>query len=430
MSYRSFEGSPPVTSLPRRADVAVVGGGVVGLCAAYELAAHGREVVVIDRGPIARGSAAGNAGLVTPSHLIPMAAPGVLSGVVRGMIRRTGPVTVRPSIDPAYLRWMVRFARNCTARAAHAGSVALRDLGFLSADLVVDWIERDGIDCDYRKLGLLYVYGDEAAFAAGRHEADTMERYGVTVERYGAAELHELEPALDEKVIGGFRCVDDAGLDPARFMSGIVSVLSGRGVAFVPHTGLMDLRTSGGAVDRLVTSRGDLVADEVVIATGAWTPGVAALLGESVPVQAGKGYSMTVAAPSQGPRNNLLIGDRWVAVNPIGDKLRMSGWLELGRLDTRPSLRRLAQIEANARSRVRLDPELTVLERWAGLRPVTPDGLPIIGRSPGWANVTYAVGHGKLGLSLGPVTGRLVAQIVCDRPTDLALDPVSPRRFS
>ena len=358
-----------------------------------------------------------------------MAAPGVLSGVVRGMIRRTGPVTVRPSIDPAYLRWMVRFVRNCTSRAADAGAVALSALGVLSAEMVADWIQSDEIDCDYRRLGLLYVYGNPAALAAGLHEADTMERYGVTIERYGIAELRELEPTLNEKIVGGFRCVDDAGLDPARFMSGIVSVLSERGVAFVPQTGLLDFRTSGGAVERLMTSRGDLEADEVVIATGAWTPRVAALLGESVPVQAGKGYSMTVAAPSQGPRNNLLIGDRWVAVNPIGDKLRMSGWLELGRLDTRPSLRRLAQIEANARSRVRLDPELTVLERWAGLRPVTPDGLPIIGRSPGWRNVTYAVGHGKLGLSLGPVTGRLVAQTVCNQPTELELAPYSPRRF-
>ena len=130
MSNRSSEVSPPVRSLPRSADVVVIGGGVVGLCSAYELAAHGRQVVVIDEGPIARGSAAGNAGLITPSHLIPMAAPGVMSGVVRGMIRRTGPVTVRPSIDPSYLRWMVRFARNCTSRAADAGTVVLRALGF------------------------------------------------------------------------------------------------------------------------------------------------------------------------------------------------------------------------------------------------------------------------------------------------------------
>ena len=139
---------------------------------------------------------------------------------------------------------------------------------------------------------------------------------------------------------------------------------------------------------------------------------------------------MTVAKPRLGPRMNILIGDRWAAVNPMGDRLRMSGWLELGRLDTKPSLERLARIEANVRSRVRLDPTLTVLERWAGIRPVTPDGIPIIGPAQRWSNVTYAVGHGKLGLSLGPVTGRLVAQTVCGLPTDLDLGPFSPTRFS
>ena len=429
MSEKSYGGTAHADSMPERADVVVVGGGVVGLCVAYELAAHGREVVVIDRGRVARGSAAGNAGLITPSHMIPIAAPGVLSGVVKGMIRRTGPVTVRPSLDPSYLRWMVRFARHCNSRAAHAGAVALAALGFLSADLAVRWIRREGIDCSYQQSGLLYAYGDQAAFEASRHEADTMERYGITIERYNAAELREQEPALHEGVVGGFRCVEDAGLDPARFMSGLVEVLAERGVTFVPGTELLDFRTSDGGVERLVTSRGELAPDQVVIATGAWTPRVSALLGESIPIQAGKGYSMTVAAPRQGPRNNILLGDRWVAVNPIGDQLRMSGWLELGRLDTRPSLRRLAQVEANVRSRVHLDRELTVLERWAGLRPVTPDGLPIIGRSPGWSNVTYAVGHGKLGLSHGPATGRLVAQIIFDQPTELDLEPFSPHRF-
>ena len=419
-----------VSTIPGETDVAVIGGGVIGLCTAYELVAHGREVVVIDQGPIARGSTAGNAGFIVPSHVIPLAAPGVLPGVVRGMLRRTGPVTARPSLDPAYLNWIVRFVRNCTRKAAHTGAVTLAALGFLSAELAVQWIVEEGIECGYRPDGLLHVYGDARALAGAKHEAAEMEHYGVAIEMFGAAEIRDLEPALNDEVIGGFLCVDDGGLDPAQFLSSLASVLTARGVRLVPHTEVLGFGTSATAVEDLVTSRGNLVVDQVVVATGAWTPKVASFLGESLPVQAGKGYSMTVAKPRLGPSMNILIGDRWAAVNPMGDQLRMSGWLELGRLDTKPSLKRLAQIEANVRSRIRLDPTLTVLERWAGIRPVTPDGIPIIGPAPRWSNVTYAVGHGKLGLSLGPVTGRLVAQMVCDLPTDLDVGPFSPTRFS
>ena len=418
------------STIPGEADVAVIGGGVIGLCTAYELVARGREVVVLDKGPIARGSAAGNAGFIVPSHVIPLAAPGVLPGVFKGMLRRTGPVTARPSLDPDYLRWILRFVRNCTRKAAHRGAVTLTALGFLSAELMVRWIAEEGMDCGYRPGGLLHVYGDEKVLASARHEAAEMEQHGVAIEMFGAAEIHELEPALNDEVIGGFQCVDDGGLDPARFLSSLASILAERGVRFAPQTELLGFTTSATAVDQLVTSRGNLAADQVVVATGAWTPRVASFLGDSIPVQPGKGYSMTVARPRLGPRLNILIGDRWAAVNPMGDQLRMSGWLELGRLDTRPSLDRLAHIEANVRSRIRLDPDLTVLERWAGIRPVTPDGIPIIGPTPRWSNVTYAVGHGKLGLSLGPVTGRMVAQMLCGLPTDLDPGPFSPTRFS
>ena len=423
---RSF----PASTLPGEADVAVIGGGVIGLCTAYELVEHGREVVVIDKGPIARGSAAGNAGFIVPSHVIPLAAPGVLPGVLKGMLRRTGPVTARPSLDPAYLRWILRFVRNCTRKASHRGAVTLAALGFLSAELMVQWIAKESLDCGYRPDGLLHVYGDAKVLAGAKREAAEMEHYGVAIEMFGAAEIRELEPTLNDEVIGGFLCVDDGGLDPARFLSSLASVLIGRGVRFAPHTELLGFGTSATAVENLVTSRGNLAVDQVVVATGAWTPKVASRLGDSIPVQAGKGYSMTVAKPRLGPRMNILIGDRWAAVNPMGDQMRMSGWLELGRLDTRPSLDRLAQIEANVRSRIRLDPDLTVLERWAGIRPVTPDGIPIIGSAHRWSNLMYAVGHGKLGLSLGPVTGRLVAQMVCGLPTDLDVMPFSPTRFS
>lgn len=399
------------------------------MCVAYELVRRGREVVVIDKGRVARGSAVGNAGFIVPSHVIPMAAPGVLPGVIKGILRRTGPVAARPGLDPDYLRWVLRFARSCTREAAHRGAVTLAALGFLSAELAEEMIAEEGIDCGYRPEGLLHVYGDQRVFEAAKHEAEEMQRYGVKIEMYDRTGIREVEPALNDEVIGGFLCVDDGGLDPGRFLAGLASVIAGRGAGLASHTELLGFRTSGGRVVELATSRGSLVADQVVLAAGAWTRGMAALLGERIPVQPGKGHSMTVAKPRTGPRLNLLIGDRWVAVNPMGDRMRMSGWLELGRLDTKPSLRRLAHVEANVRARVDLDPDLTVLERWAGLRPVTPDGIPIVGPARRWSNVTYATGHGKVGLSLGPVTGRLVAQMLCGVPTDLDVGPLSPARF-
>ena len=215
--------------IPGRADAAVVGAGVIGLCVAYELMKDGREVVVVDQGPIVGGAAAGSAGFITPSHVIPIAAPGVPRGVVRGMLRRTGPVTARPSLDPAYLGWIFRFLRSCTSRTAEAGAAALAALGFLSADLMEHLITEEGIDCCYRKDGLLHVYGDERVLAAAKHEAAEMERCGVAVEMLGHDEIREVEPALGDEVIGGFLCPNDAGLDPAMFLSSLASLLAGRG---------------------------------------------------------------------------------------------------------------------------------------------------------------------------------------------------------
>lgn len=416
--------------IPGRADAAVIGGGVVGLCIAYELVKEGREVVVIDRGPAARGAAAGSAGFIAPSHVIPMAAPGAPRNAVRSILRRTGPVAARPSLDPAYLGWILRFIRNCTTRRAEAGAAALAALCFLSAEMTEKMITEEGIECGYRKDGLLHVYGSEQAMAAARREAAEMEHYGVPVEMLGPAEIREMEPAAGDAVTGGFLCLDDAGLDPGMFLSSLAALLEARGVKFAPHTELLGFECSSGAVKRLITTRGDLAVDRAAAAAGAWTPEIASFLGNRLPILGGKGYSLTAARPRLGPRRNILIGDRWVAVNPMGGRLRLTGWLELGRRDAVPSFKRLADIEASARSRLKLDPELVVLERWAGVRPVTPDGLPVIGPAPGWSNVVYAAGHGKIGLSLGAVTGRMAVQMMNGGPSGIDPGPFSPARFA
>lgn len=415
--------------VPARSDVAVVGAGVVGLCIAYELARSQREVLIVDRGPAAEGNSAGIAGHIVPSHVLPLAAPGVIRSAAAGILHRTGPVTLRWRWRPDYLAWILAFARNCRESTARAAVPTLERLGRLSAELAEEWIVEENIECSYRRGGLLDVYFDRRAFAAAQAKARLIDQFGVTVEIVGPARVFEFEPTLSSAAVGGIFFPGDSNLNPRQFLGGLLAATLERGVTVSSWTEVLGIRTSGRAVKTLITSRGDIEVDHVVVAAGAWSSSVAAMLGEKLPVQPGKGYSITVQRPEQGPRQAMLLGEKHVAVAPMEDRIRFSGWFELGRYDRTPSLQRLSQIEATVRSALSIDAELKVLERWAGLRPTTPDGLPIVGPAPSWDNVTYATGHAMLGLSLGPATGRIVSQLVCGERPDLDLALCSPARF-
>ena len=236
-----------------------------------------------------------------------------------------------------------------------------------------------------------------------------------------------MEPALVGPVAGGVLLPDDRSLDPVRALDALIARVASAGVSLRPFHELIDLDTSGRRVVRLRTTAGDLAADEVVLAAGAWTGRVARLLGTRVPVIAARGLSLTVERPDLGPTRPLLLGEDHVAVGPTADTLRLSAWFQLNRYDLSVPADRIARLERMARGRLRLDPTLTVRRRWAGLRPVTPDGVPIIGRLPGWDNVTIATGHSMTGLTHGPGTGRLVAQLVSGEHRRDRSAPLRPR---
>lgn len=384
---------------------------------------------MIDRGPIADGNSAGIAGHIVPSHVIPLAAPGAIRSTVTGILHRTGPVTIRWRTRADYLTWMLAFARNCRKRAAKAAIPTLEQLGRLSAELAEQWIAEENIECSYRRAGLLDVYFDSKAFTGAQAKARLIEQAGVTVEIAGPTRVKELEPALSSSAIGGIFFPDDSNLNPRQFLDGLLAAAVEQGATVSSWTEVLGIRRSGRAVTTLITSRGDIEVEHVVVAAGVWSASVARLLGEKLPIQPGKGYSITVHRPEQGPRQAMLLGEKHVAVAPMQDRIRFSGWFELGHDDRTPSLHRLSQIEATVRSALSIDAELKVMERWAGLRPTTPDGLPIIGPAPSWDNVTYATGHAMLGLSLGPATARIVSQSVCGETPDLDLALCSPARF-
>lgn len=415
--------------LPARSDVVVIGAGIVGICIAYELARRQRQVLIVDRGLAADGNSTGIAGHIVPSHVIPLAAPGVIRSTAAGILRRTGPVTLSWRWRPDYLTWILAFARNCREKAAKAAIPTLDQLGRLSAELADRWIGDENLECSFRRAGLLDVYFDSKAFAGALAKVHLIEQTGVSVEVADRVRVKELEPALSNSAVGGIFFPDDSNLNPRQFLDGLLAATRERGVTVSSWTEVLGIRRSGRAVSTLITSRGDIEVEHVVVAAGVWSTSVAAILGEKLPVQPGKGYSITVERPEQGPNQAMLLGEKHVAVAPMEDRIRFSGWFELGQYDRTPSLQRLRQIEATVRSALSIDAELKVLERWAGLRPTTPDGLPIIGPAPSWDNVTYATGHAMLGLSLGPATGRIVSQLVCGEAPELDLPLCSPARF-
>ena len=414
--------SPPAT-----ADVVVIGGGVVGLSAAYELAGQGRDTLVLDRLDVAEGCGIGSVGHIVPSHVVPLAAPGAVQAAARSILTRRGPVTLPLSADPSYLAFLVSFARHCTRRHVAAAAPALGALFALSTRLLQEWIDTERIDCALRHDGVLDIYGQDRAFGRAAAHALHLREFGVEAEVLNRDQVVRLEPSVTADVIGGVFYPGDHNLHPGRFLEGLADAARVRGAALLGGVEVLGVDHERGL--RVSTTKGDIRAEHVVMAAGALTGRLSKASDDPVPVRPGRGFSLTVTRPERGPSRPLLLGEQHVAVAPMGDELRFSGWYELDRYDTIPVPQRLETIERLARSRLDFDQEVEVRERWAGLRPTTPDGLPIIGPSPRLDGVVYATGHAMLGVSLGPATGRLVAQIVSGEPTEIDISPFRSTRF-
>ncbi len=305
----------------------------------------------------------------------------------------------------------------------------MSEIARLSLTLIDEWTDRHDIECHQSTGGVLDVYGDERAFDGAIRHAERSRAYGVESEILDGPAVRRLEPALNQSVIGAVRFPNDRNMNPAMFLDGLRQATADQGVTLLSHTALTDATTSGRAITSLTTTNGPITAREVVFATGAWSGVLAKLLGERIPVLPGRGFSMTVDRPASGPTHAMLLGEKHVAIGPMGDQLRLSGRFELGWFDTAPDPRRIRDIERLARTRLDFDEHLTVRGTWAGLRPVTPDGVPIISRSSRWDNVTIATGHAMIGLSIGPGTGQLVSEIVSGKPTAIDAERFSISRF-
>jgi D-amino-acid dehydrogenase len=417
-----------------RADVLVIGGGVIGACVAAAVAERGAAVTLLERQPEVcppESAVYANCGLLVPSEVEPLAHPGALGQGLRWMLDGTSPFFVKPRASLALARWLWMFRAACAPKMAQAHAPVLRELSVVSAELH-DGLAADGGDegWEYRRNGWLFVWETQAGFDAAVEEAATLRSLGVASEVLTAAEVRERVPQVRAgSVVGGTLTPDDGHMDPAAFTRAMAARAEHAGANIVTGAEAYGFDTAGGRVKAVRTTRGVIAADQVVVAAGAWSPLLARELGLRLPIEPAKGYSIDVDRPAGLPDLPLCVGEAHVVLTPMGDTLRLGSTLELAGWDMRLRPRRLAHLRKAAARVVGLPEDGPVRQVWRGPRPLTPDGLPVIGRSPRHGNVVLATGHCMLGLSLGPVTGKLVAELCAGDEPSIDLCLLSPDRF-
>lgn len=416
-----------------RKNVVIVGGGVAGLASAYYALGKGHAVTLLESGsPDHDCCSLGNAGFISPSHFIPLAAPGVIRKALRWLGDPESPFYVRLRPDPEFIAWALRFWLASSPARAHRAGPLLRDLNLASRSLFEELADATANEFQLTREGLLLLFQSRAALAEEARHAARAEALGMPAAVLDPEGVRSLEPGLSVDVAGGVHYPLDAHVTPYRFCGAMTRLVRERGGSIVWNAAVTGWRASGRRVSAAGTEAAEYPADEFVVAAGAWSAALLRKLNVRLSLQPGKGYSLTLASPPELPRRSLLLQEARVAVTPMGSALRVGGTMELGSHSSginpprvRGILRSLARYLPALKPRV-----FEGVVPWSGLRPCTPDGLPYLGRTVRWENVVVATGHAMLGMSMGPITGKLVAELISGETPSIDLAALRPERYS
>jgi D-amino-acid dehydrogenase len=408
----------------------VLGGGVIGAACAYYLVRGGWSVTVVDQGQFGHGCSHANCGFVCPSHVLPLAGPGAVRMALKSLFTPGSPFVIRPRLDPALWSWLWRFSRRCNDADMRSAGKAIQSLLQSSRKLYPEIIEKEGLDCEWETRGMLFVFQTHSAFEH-YEQTDRLLRgeFGMPAQRIDGAALAEMEPALKPGLAGAWYYESDAHLRPDRLMSSWRIALERLGVIIRTNCRFQDFNIASGRARTACTSQGELAGDLFVLATGAWTPQFNRVLSCRVPIQPGKGYSITMPRPARCPAHPLIFEEHRVAITPMRSGYRIGSTMEFAGYDETLKRRRLELLRNAACVYLHEPAADPVEEEWFGWRPMTPDSLPILDWAPNLANVLIAAGHNMLGVSMAPATGKLVAELASGRATHLDPLPYSIRRF-
>ncbi|MBC5838405.1 NAD(P)/FAD-dependent oxidoreductase [Flavobacterium muglaense] len=394
--------------------VSIVGGGIIGLCSAYYLAKEGYEVTVFDQSAMDDGCSYGNAGMIVPSHIIPLAQPGMIAQGMKWMFDSQSPFYVKPRLNSDLIKWGLQFYKHANANHVEKAMPALRDLSLLSKELYQDFAKEND-SFFYEEKGLLMLYKTDKVADEMFHEAKEAERLGLEVDYLTRAEVAGLEKGTKTDVLGGIHYKSDAHLYPQKFMKFLKKELQRLKVEIHLNTTVQDFIFDKNSIVKIVTDKGSFATDEVVLAAGAWSPTLAKKLNISISILPGKGYSFTLKDKDHKPSIPTILCEGKVAVTPMNNDIRFGGTMEITHTgDTKINQNRLQGIVNSINE---FYPEMEVgmpkvEETWFGFRPCTPSGMPIITRDKKVVNLTFATGHAMMGLSLAPATGKIITEII------------------
>jgi D-amino-acid dehydrogenase len=408
----------------------VVGAGAIGVACAHYLSLEGFEVTLVDRGEVGRGCSFANAGLIVPGHSQALPAPGAVREGMRHLLRRGGPFAIRPRPDAELAKWLLAFRRSCTTERWRRTTRVLTDLSRMSHELFEELVDSGSTRFGYERGPLINAYLSEDWEDRAEAFARQLEVLGFSSKVLDRHELAELEPALGDPVRGALVVEDQGSGDCFAYVRSLAEALPARGVRVLERTPVHRVTVRRARAIGVFTPEpvGEIEADLVVLAAGAWTPALTASLGLRLPIQPATGYSATFRAWPGMPRRPVMLDEAHVVLLPLGDRLRFAGTLELAGFRKAPDPIRYRAVVRAGNAALR-EPPPTDGRAWFGFRPLTPDDLPAIGWVPNVRSVIVAAGHGTLGFTQSPATGKLVAELAAGKPSSLPMEPFRPDRF-
>ncbi len=410
--------------------VIVIGGGIIGIASAHYLNKKGFDVTVIDQGAIGGGSSYANCGYICPSHVLPLAEPGMVKVGIKSLLNPLAAFKVKPQFRMAMFRWFYQFAKRCNHQQMIEGAYHLKSMADDSKQEFESLLTGTKLEAQWKKNGLFYVMKTQQGveeFLTTDHILS--DHFDLKARFIAGAHLTDFDPALKPGLAGGYLYENDASLEPLEFIINWSKNLANKGVKLIEQCQLIKMNKRNNKILSIDTSKGEIKASHFVFATGAWSSHLATELSCHIPVEPCKGYSVTIDRPAVCPEIPMLFPEHRVGVTPFNNSFRLGSMMEFSGFDTKIPSSRIKQLYQSAKPYLKSSLDIVNEKPWYGWRPMTWDSLPIIGHVPKYDNALLATGHNMLGMTLAPSTGKLVASLISGEPHAIDPKPFSPNRF-